>query len=97
MSKKHYGRKLISLLLLVSMIFSMFVTANAETISDGKAKTVTITMNEKFSIMSTTDGVKLNGYAWSYKTDTGIEGPAYCINFGLKNPPNNKKLTIGGK
>lgn len=97
MSKKHYGRKLISMLLLVSMIFSMFVTANAETISDGKAKTVTITMNEKFSIMSTTDGVKLNGYAWSYKTDTGIEGPAYCINFGLKNPANNKKLTIGGK
>ena len=97
MSKKHYGKKLISMLLLVSMIFSMFVTANAETISDGNAKTVTITMDEKFSIMSTTDGVKLNGYAWSYKTDTGIKGPAYCINFGLKNPPSTKKLTIGGK
>ena len=54
------------------LMFSMFVTANAETISDGNAKTVTITMDEKFSIMSTTDGVKLNGYAWSYKTDTGI-------------------------
>lgn len=97
MSKKHYGKRLLSMLLLVSMIFSMFVTANAETISDGKAKTVTITMNEKFDIMQTTDGVKLNGYAWEYKTDTGITGPAYCINFGLKNPANNKKLTIGGK
>jgi len=102
MAKKHIGQRVISMLLLIVMAFSFVTTASAntgytETIADGKAKTVTITMNEKFNIMQTTDGVKLNGYAWSYKTDTGITGPAYCINFGLKNPASTKKLTIGGK
>ena len=87
----------ISLLLMFSILFSMCAYAASETIGDGVAKTVTISMDEKFSIMQTTEGVNLNGYAWSYKTDTGITGPAYCINWGLKSPATNKKLTIAGK
>lgn len=81
MMKKHYGNRLVSLLLLLCMLFSLFTAASAETLSDGKAKTVTIKMNEKFNFLETTNGNKLSGYAWSYTTDTGIVGPAYCINW----------------
>ena len=94
------GKRALSILLLMTMLFSLFaadVSALTETISDGKSKTVTIKMDEKFSIMQTTAGNKLNGYSWIYTTDTGITGPACCINWGLKNPAANKKLTIAGK
>ena len=94
---KHITRRVVALFLLITMLFSMGININAETISDGIAKTVTISMDERFSIMQTTDGVNLNGYAWGYKTDTGITGPAYCVYWGLKSPATNKKLTIAGK
>lgn len=97
MMKKHCGKRLTSLVLLLSMLFSLFTTAGAETLSDGKAKTVTIQMNEKFDFLETTNGNKLSGYSWTYITDTGLQGPAYCINWGLDNPPADKKLTIAGK
>ena len=100
MFKQNIGKRELSMLLLMTMFFSLFaadVSALTETISDGKSKTVTIKMDEKFSIMQTTAGNKLNGYSWIYTTDTGITGPAYCINWGLKNPAANKKLTIAGK
>lgn len=100
MLKQNIGKRALSMLLLMTMLFSLFaadVSALTETISDGKSKTVTIKMDEKFSIMQTTAGNKLNGYSWIYTTDTGITGPAYCINWGLKNPSANKKLTIAGR
>lgn len=100
MLKRNMGKRALSILLLMTMLFSLFaadVSALTETISDGKSKTVTIKMDEKFSIMQTTAGNKLNGYSWIYTTDTGITGPACCINWGLKNPAANKKLTIAGK
>ena len=87
MLKQNIGKRALSMLLLMTMLFSLFaadVSALTETISDGKSKTVTIKMDEKFSIMQTTAGNKLNGYSWIYTTDTGITGPAYCINWGLK-------------
>ena len=83
--------------LALSMLISGSVSAAYETISDGNAKTVTINMMEKYSIMETTSGNKLNGYSWKYTTDNGIEGPAYCVNWGLKNPSSTKKLAIAGK
>ncbi len=99
MHKKQIGNKIISLLLLIVMLFSMTAGVYAEggTVGDGRSKTVTVVMKEKFSIMQTVDGVNLNGYAWEYTTDTGVTGPAYCINWGLKLPAANKKLTIAGQ
>ena len=100
MSIKATGKKLTAVFLILVMLCSFNLgafAASEQTIGDGKSTTVTVKMKEKFSIMRTTDGVKLNGYAWEYKTDTGITGPAYCINWGLKNPSSTKKLTIAGK
>lgn len=97
MIKTNVRTRLTATLLLLAVLFSLPIIAGAETISDGQSETVTISMDEKFSIMETTSGNKLNGYAWSYKTNTGITGPAYCVNWGLKNPAADKKLTIAGK
>lgn len=97
MMKRQIGKRAAALLLLVAMLLSLAINVSAETLSDGVAKTVTISMNEKFSFLQTTNGNKLSGYAWGYTTDTGITGPAYCVNWGLKNPPSDKKLTIAGR
>ena len=97
MMKRNLGRKAAALLLLLCTLFSLVPNVSAESLNDGIARTVTIKMNEKFSLMRTTDGNSLNGYAWEYTTDTGFSGPAFCINWGLKNPPADKKLTIAGK
>ena len=46
------GKRALSMLLLMTMLFSLFaadVSALTETISDGKSKTVTIKIDEKFS------------------------------------------------
>lgn len=97
MMKRQIGKRAAALLLLAATLLSLAVNAGAETLGDGAAKTVTISMNEKFSFLETTNGNKLSGYAWGYTTDTGITGPAYCVNWGLKNPPSDKKLTIAGR
>ena len=97
---KSKWRKLMAVFLIISMICSLSVTSLAvsgETVGDGNSTTVTIKMKERFSIMHTTDGVKLNGYSWEYTTNNGITGPAYCIDWGLKNPASAKSLTIAGK
>ena len=46
MTKNHMWKRFISAILLCSLILSVCVSA--ETIGDGKAKTVTINMDEKF-------------------------------------------------
>ena len=100
MSIKSKWKKLISVFLALTMLCSLSTTSFAlseGTIGDGNSTTVTIKMKEKFSIMQTTDGVKLNGYSWEYTTNNDITGPAYCIDWGLKNPSSTKKLTIAGK
>ena len=97
MAKKQIEKRAIAILLLLSTLFTLIPNAFAETLGDGKAKTVTIQMNEKFNFLETTNGNRLSGYSWTYTTDTGFQGPAYCINWGLKNPPSDKKLTIAGK
>lgn len=100
MSKtKHIGKQLFAFLLafitLVSVIPIMPVSA--ETLSNGKAKTVTITLNETHYILETEGGTKLQGQSWTYTSDTGITGPAYCVNWGLDIPNPNTQMTITGR
>ena len=83
-------------LITLATLFTPSVFAE-ESLAEGKSTTVTIQMNEKFDYLTTTDGNRLSGYSWTYTTDTGLQGPAYCVNWGLKNPPSDKKLTIAGK
>ena len=100
MSAVKYKRsRVLAFLLAVITLLSVIPVApvNAETLSDGKAKTVTIALNESFHILETKGGTRLQGHSWTYTTDNGITGPAYCINWGLKRPATNKKIAISGK
>lgn len=100
MSAVKYKRsRVLAFLLAVITLLSVIPIApvNAETLSDGKAKTVTIALNESFHILETKGGTRLQGHSWTYTTDNGITGPAYCINWGLKRPAKNKKIAISGK
>lgn len=97
MKYKNMSKRIWSSCLAFVLLLSSFVTVSADSLGDGYSQTVTIQMNEKFSYLETTNGNRLNGYSWSYTTDDGITGPAYCVNWGLNNPPPDKKLKIAGK
>ena len=92
-------KRILSLLLILIILLFLFppLSISAETLGDGSAKTVTIDLNETFYILETKGGTKLQGHSWTYTTDTGIQGPAYCINWGLAKPSPTKKITISGK
>ena len=98
MKHKMIGKRTISLLITLSILSSLFTAAVfAESIGDGNSKTVTISMDGRYNYLQTTAGNTLGGSYWEYATDDGITGPAYCINWGLRNPPPDKKLTIAGR
>ena len=96
---KSSGKQIIALLLALITLLSVIpiMPVSAETLSDGKAQTVTIKLNETHYILETVGGTKLQGQSWTYTSDTGIQGPAYCINWGLAKPSETKKITITGK
>mgnify|MGYP003248753322 CR=1 FL=1 len=59
MSKtKHIGKQLFAFLLAFIMLMSVIpiMPVSAETLNNGKAKTVTITLNETHYILETEDG-----------------------------------------
>lgn len=100
MSAVKYKRsRVLAFLLAVITLLSVIPIApvNAETLSDGKSTYVTIKLNETHHILETVGGTRLQGQSWTYTSDTGIQGPAYCINWGLKKPAENKKILITGK
>lgn len=79
MSAVKYKRsRVLAFLLAVITLLSVIPVApvNAETLSDGKSKTVTIALNESFHILETKGGTRLQGHSWTYTTDNGITGPA---------------------
>ena len=100
MSKtKSIGKQLLAFLLAFITLMSVIpiMPVSAETLSDGKSKTVTIELNETHYILETEGGTKLQGQSWTYTSDTGITGPAYCVNWGLDIPNPKTQMTITGR
>lgn len=78
--KRQFARVLACILSFVMLLMIVPVSAE-ESLTQGESSTVTIQMNEKFNYLTTSNGNRLNGYSWTYTTDTGLQGPAYCINW----------------
>lgn len=95
--KQFSKRVAAGFLVLTLLLTNGIIPAFAETLANGSSKTVTIAMGTRYEFLTTTNGNSLGGEAWVYTTDTGITGPAYCINHGLKSVPPGKELTIGGQ
>lgn len=95
MTIKKKGQRLLALLLAVATIFSAFsISAQAATIADG-SKSVTIAKKERHTYLKTTSGTAIGGSGYNYKTNDGITGVAYCINWGLA--LTGKSLEITGR
>lgn len=95
MQKTSKFYRLIALLLVVVTLFSTFaMTAQAASISDG-SKSCTIGKRDRHTYLKTTAGTALGGSGYTYKTNDGITGTAYCINWGLA--LTSKSLEITGR
>lgn len=75
--------RMVAIVLMCTLLMSMMMVpvSAEESLTQGESSTVTIQMNEKFNYLTTSNGNRLNGYSWTYTTDTGLQGPAYCINW----------------
>ena len=96
---KHKSSRVIAFLLAIITLLSVIpiMPVSAETLSDGKASFVTIKLNETHYILETEGGTKLQGQSWTYTSNTGVQGPAYCVNWGLAIPAVNREISITGK
>ena len=88
--------RLLAALLAVCTMFSVCLPAQAATIADG-SKTVTVHNDTRHNYLTTTAGNTIGGGYRYYKTNDGITGPAYCIDWGLAMVPSSKRLTIAGR
>ena len=95
MQRTSRFHRLLALLLVVATLFSTFaMTAQAASISDG-SKSCTIGKRDRHTYLKTTAGTSLGGSGYTYKTNDGVTGTAYCINWGLA--LTSKSLEITGR
>ena len=75
-----YGKRALSLFLALLMTVSLLsVGASASTIEDG-SKTAAMTLGPGQFFLKTTAGTSLGAWSYTYTTNDGLTGPAYCIN-----------------
>ena len=101
--KKHANR-ILSLLLAVVTLFSLVSTpamaavvpSQNKSLGDGSSN-VTIKQGSYIKILSKSTGGTVGGSGWTYTSNDGITGPAYCVNWGLSAVSPSKKLEITGR
>ena len=92
MTHKSISRA-ISMLLAIAMLFSLFaLSADAASLSN--SRTVTVTANGRGEYLSKSSGGTIGGGYWSYTSNDGLTGSAYCVNWGLSGVSPTKALTI---
>lgn len=90
-----YGKRALSLFLALLMTLSLLsVGASASTIEDG-SKTAYMTLGPGHFYLKTTAGTSLGAWGYTYTTNDGLTGPAYCVNHGLHFT--SRTLPIDGK
>lgn len=86
--------RLLATALAVCALLGAVSVASAASIADG-SKTATISAGENQNYLPTAKGNFLKAAGYTYTTNDGLVGPAYCIDYGLMNT--NKVLPITGK
>ena len=83
----------LSMLLAVATLFSVLVIpASAASLNDSSS--VTIQYLGRGEYLSKSTGGTLGGSSWSYKSNDGLTGTAYCVNWGLTMVSPSKSLTL---
>ncbi len=92
MKHKHFSRFLSLLLVVATLTGLVSFPANAASLNN--SGTVTIQMGAHENYLSKSTGGTLGGGLWSYTSNDGLTGTAYCVNWGLKAVSPSKALTI---
>ena len=94
-TKSHPMNRALALILALCALLSLLtVGASASTIEDG-SKTASMTLGPGHFYLQTTAGTSLGAWGYTYTTNDGLTGPAYCIDHGLHFT--SKSLPIDGK
>jgi len=96
--------RIISLLLVVASMLSLAITPAmaadtddlGRTLADGSTS-VTIEKGTNLHILDKSTGGKIGGSSWTYTSNDGIVGPAFCVNWGLDMVSPSKRLEITGR
>ena len=91
--KHNRFTRLLALLLAVATLASLLaVPASAASLED--STTVNIQYLGREEYLSKSTGGTLGGSSWTYTSNTGLTGTAYCVNWGLSAVSPNKALTL---
>lgn len=87
------SQRIIALLLTLAVMFGIApISAFAETLGD--SNTVTIKKVNRDEYLDKSTGGSFGGGAWTYTSNKGTTGAAYCINWGLSSVSPSKALTL---
>ena len=92
--KYAWQHRLLALVLVVCTAFGLGLPAQASSIADG-TKTCTVALGMRNNFLVTTAGTTLRAGDYTYTTNDGLTGPAYCIDHGLDYT--DKVLPVVGK
>ena len=97
--KEMMYRATAGILTAVTLMSTVPMTASAKRIEIGKTTSVNITRHDpKLNVLhKTPEQSTLPSSQWTYKSNDGITGTAYCVNWGLGAPSPAKKLQITGR
>ena len=102
--KQRHTRLLALLLAVVTLFSSLGMTALAadepadikSSLAEGSTS-VTISIGTRLEVLGKSTGGSIGGSSWSYTSNNGITGPAYCVNWGLSAVSPSKRLEITGR
>ena len=91
---RHMKKMLALVLVFCTLLSICTMSASASSIADG-SKTCTVAPAVRHTYLTTTAGTSLGASGYTYTTNDGLTGPAYCIDHGLA--WTGKSLPITGK
>lgn len=92
MTHKKLNRFVSLLLVMVTLIGMLALPASAASIVN--SKTATIKYLGRTEILKKTGGSSMGASSWTYTTNDGLTGAAYCVNWGLSMVSASKALTL---
>ena len=92
MKHKPFTRILSMLLAVATLVSLLAVPASAASLNG--SGTVNIQYLGRHEYLSKSTGGSLSGSSWSYTSNDGLTGTAYCVNWGLSAVSPNKALTL---
>lgn len=101
---KRRTSRAVAMLLALATMFSLLVSPasaavppdNSGSIADGSSS-VTIDQGSYIRVLNKSTGGTIGGSSWTYTSDKGLTGPAYCVNWGLNAVSPTKRLEITGR